>query len=133
MKPGTVWDGSFKKAPAAFRRLCVETDVCGQSDVGTVPAAFRRLCVETLLTGFLVQYQSTQPPSGGCVLKPEACGQGRVWQAPAAFRRLCVETTAADTPSSRVCQPPSGGCVLKLQRVKEKDKSGASRLQAAVC
>ena len=78
---------------------------------------------------------ATQPPSGGCVLKP------RVWNKccrpvpPAAFGRLCVETfviffyeqtenpaafgrlcveTAKSLCSSRVMrQPPSGGCVLK--------------------
>ena len=37
----------LREAPAAFRRLCVETSVmsplCGVQD----PAAFRRLCVET--------------------------------------------------------------------------------------
>ena len=76
-----------------------------------MPAAFGRLCVET---GYLDKtFQvSTQPPSGGCVLK-------QVWKlgiilvsCPAAFGRLCVETAS----------------VLSL-------KSGyfASRLRAAVC
>ena len=55
---------------------------------------------------------STQPPSGGCVLKlylsPETGDIGH----PAAFRRLCVETG--------------------LKR-KEQEAAQASRLQAAVC
>ena len=33
--------------PAAFRRLCVETDATTGIAAGAVPAAFRRLCVET--------------------------------------------------------------------------------------
>ena len=54
--------------PAAFRRLCVETQIVGLSRPCHAPAAFRRLCVET---GH-ISCQSLgriQPPSGGCVLK----------------------------------------------------------------
>ena len=37
-----------------------------------------------------------QPPSGGCVLKPEyVCVYERT-KKPAAFRRLCVETPESD-------------------------------------
>ena len=59
-----------KDAPAAFRRLCVETE-CWYLNTPTVPmpAAFRRLCVETVMR----------------------CGRGGL-SVPAAFRRLCVET-----------------------------------------
>ena len=38
---------------------------------GDVPAAFRRLCVETDLAK-KVDKEWAQPPSGGCVLKPLA-------------------------------------------------------------
>ena len=56
-----------------------------------MPAAFGRLCVETrILQTISLVY--CQPPSGGCVLKPQP---------------LPMEKTTA-------CQPPSGGCVLKL-------------------
>ena len=35
--------------PAAFRRLCVETNLIALYGVQDEPAAFRRLCVETRL------------------------------------------------------------------------------------
>ena len=42
-------DGLFKmEAPAAFRRLCVETHNTDTRRLNLNPAAFRRLCVETL-------------------------------------------------------------------------------------
>ena len=57
------------------------------------PAAFRRLCVETFVKGNLIMTM-TQPPSGGCVLKPTPDGDKINRHIPAAFRRLCVETAA---------------------------------------
>ena len=56
--------------PAAFRRLCVETNNDIVDQESSVPAAFRRLCVETFSVAFAI------------------CSR-----VPAAFRRLCVETT----------------------------------------
>ena len=57
-----------------------------------LPAAFGRLCVETReYFGDKCLFKS-QPPSGGCVLKPASA-----WR--------CVQFEI---------QPPSGGCVLKL-------------------
>ena len=54
-------------------------------------AAFGRLCVETRCF-FLNPNMLSQPPSGGCVLKPKnILATYRMWQA-AAFGRLCVET-----------------------------------------
>ena len=55
--------------PAAFRRLCVETQIGLNPYLIGDPAAFRRLCVET------------------AALKVRGASS-----APAAFRRLCVET-----------------------------------------
>ena len=76
------------------------------------PAAFRRLCVETSSV-CTIRASITQPPSGGCVLKPVLtifrCGAGCA----AAFRRLCVETSAKKPNARSKKQPPSGGCVLK--------------------
>ena len=95
--------------PAAFRRLCVETGVLFGRETLQLSAAFRRLCVETRDCSQVEQWL-VQPPSGGCVLKP----QMREWvgtRQTAAFRRLCVET-AYDLPN-----PPKA----------------RSRLQAAVC
>ena len=59
----------LREAPAAFRRLCVETrnTLVGGGQEG--PAAFRRLCVETNNDDFYLMNTT-----------------------PAAFRRLCVET-----------------------------------------
>ena len=63
--------------PAAFRRLCVETETAGDYKGVKNPAAFRRLCVET---------EMKEVDFAGMV--------------PAAFRRLCVETMF----SRRTCQ-----------------------------
>ena len=64
--------------PAAFRRLCVETNNGIMAYALYSPAAFRRLCVET--------YPYHQNPY------PDR---------PAAFRRLCVETSN-DGQSTRI-------------------------------
>ena len=102
----------------------------------TGPAAFGRLCVETIDAITAEHLFLSQPPSGGCVLKPRRAGQHQRAARPAAFGRLCVETTKThprvhtDAPAAfgRLCvetlvttrittrlisQPPSGGCVLK--------------------
>ncbi len=54
--------------PAAFGRLCVETQEKKKTPVHKHPAAFGRLCVETLGFDFAA-LSDCQPPSGGCVLK----------------------------------------------------------------
>ena len=48
----TVAPFSFSQSfrPAAFRRLCVETNGVSSAHTGADPAAFRRLCVETRRT-----------------------------------------------------------------------------------
>ena len=55
---------------------------------------------------------SDQPPSGGCVLKPDGSSSSKTTEKPAAFRRLCVET---------------------LDELEKEKARLASRLQAAVC
>ena len=60
----------LREAPAAFRRLCVETFLMFKVIQLNLPAAFRRLCVETITVPMDRQLRETQPPSGGCVLKP---------------------------------------------------------------
>ena len=55
--------------PAAFRRLCVETQQKRASMRLRKPAAFRRLCVETECLAPMPEPCGNQPPSGGCVLK----------------------------------------------------------------
>ena len=54
-----------------------------------------------------------QPPSGGCVLKPDCDPMEYQKLGPAAFRRLCVETNVFTGRRFKPIQPPSGGCVLK--------------------
>ena len=100
------------KQPAAFRRLCVETFFDGVFRGFIAPAAFRRLCVETI-TAFRRHLNLSQPPSGGCVLKHQMGMHDAADSKPAAFRRLCVETNAPNLRRSSALQPPSGGCVLK--------------------
>ena len=59
--------------------------------------------------------RSSQPPSGGCVLKQNGAANIYTGPLPAAFRRLCVETNTRYSYSEKnYSQPPSGGCVLKL-------------------
>ena len=57
----------------------------------------------------------SQPPSGGCVLKPCRCIFADGGADPAAFGRLCVETLTElqSWLAEQQVQPPSGGCVLK--------------------
>ena len=59
------------------------------------------------------QRPKTQPPSGGCVLKPLYRPPRGIHTPSAAFRRLCVETTRYTRNRIFKLQPPSGGCVLK--------------------
>ena len=80
----------LKLPPAAFGRLCVETERTRKTAPNQPPAAFGRLCVETI--------RLMCPHFGIC---------------PAAFGRLCVETTSQEALGPILLQPPSGGCVLK--------------------
>ena len=127
--------GKIKLGPAAFRRLCVETEfyvlncveknqppsggcVLKQNrlDFGEQsiqPAAFRRLCVETssrlacTMRGGPAAFRRLCVETFGIVLH---C----LISCPAAFRRLCVETLSAlFSVAVSAAQPPSGGCVLK--------------------
>ena len=143
-------------APAAFGRLCVETQYPVCAETGTQPAAFGRLCVETASKP-PNHVSHNQPPSGGCVLKRFFCIKNNQYNNPAAFGRLCVETLSTIKRNAGDCtQPPSGGCVLKPAvfgvrpaargpaafgrlcvetEVVEKPSASksASRLRAAVC
>ena len=78
------------------------------------PAAFRRLCVETNLRRMPKLVLLNQPPLGGCVLKQGIWSDNHGLILPAAFRRLCVETFAKPKDCKVTDQPPLGGCVLKL-------------------
>ena len=44
----------LREAPAAFRRLCVETSYAFLKSETVFPAAFRRLCVETMISFIVV-------------------------------------------------------------------------------
>ena len=86
-------------------------------------AAFRRLCVETHHHDSKTQ-KVEQPPSGGCVLKPQI-QRVTLHDSSAAFRRLCVETFLDVSPFLKSLQPPSGGCVLKLALDNQNRRGGA--------
>ena len=102
----------MREAPAAFGRLCVETDKKGRALIRFGPAAFGRLCVETQLPCVVVYIDG-----------------------PAAFGRLCVETFfLGDMLLNESDQPPSGGCVLKPRSFLFSGLAEiTSRLRAAVC
>ena len=119
LKPRIFRHRDFFAHPAAFRRLCVETTAFFRAVGSWCAAAFRRLCVETAPAsppGWAI----SQPPSGGCVLKPS--------------RPFLLARPTAQPPSggcvlkpSRpfllarpTAQPPSGGCVLKPAFVRGK-------------
>ena len=99
-----------------------------------MPAAFRRLCVETSIFSDGLSLVD-QPPSGGCVLKPDVAVRHGNTHRPAAFGRLRVETAAkAGCFYAAIRQPPSGGCVLKLKAGYQGFKGvRASHLRAAEC
>ena len=81
----------LRGAPAAFRRLCVETGASNPRLVPADPAAFRRLCVETLSGDWKNAIASPAAFRRLCVETPKNKSR-LINQAPAAFRRLCVET-----------------------------------------
>ena len=76
-------------------------------------AAFGRLRVETDISKDKID-AVTQPPSGGCVLKPFD-DFAQLGSRAAAFGRLRVETLMILKHWILADQPPSGGCVLKLK------------------
>ena len=118
----------------------LKLNIVEDGEVGAVPAAFGRLCVETCPTTLQPANVTTQPPSGGCVLKHDLSRSDIIADRPAAFGRLCVETfchavlqtlpfpaafgrlcveTAQPTRQQKSAnQPPSGGCVLKLWPIR---------------
>ena len=149
--------GLESTTPAAFRRLCVETTAIPVRLPSASPAAFRRLCVETSAYAATGTKKATQPPSGGCVLKPRYIIQNPIYRDPAAFRRLCVETissltagvmlpspaafrrlcveTSIDTGSLNGIEPAAFRrlCVETVASRRWCESGSTSRLQAAVC
>ena len=146
----------LREAPAAFRRLCVETAV-GMAAITVILAQPPSGgCVLKRSHARRKARKQTQPPSGGCVLKQKAENheQSTTYQPPSGG---CVlKQGDGDRAATFIPQPPSGGCVLKL---RPNSSSGvrpapaafrrlcvettlssnspfthwASRLQAAVC
>ena len=79
LKHGKFWKVLPLNFPAAFGRLCVETEYLRSGNLPKIPAAFGRLCVETIeLT------------------------VRKTIIAPAAFGRLCVETALPENASPKV-------------------------------
>ena len=56
-------------APAAFRRLCVETQTRAQADAFIAAQPPSGGCVLKQDIGLISTIGESQPPSGGCVLK----------------------------------------------------------------
>ena len=48
----------LREAPAAFRRLCVETYALQDKRYLEFPAAFRRLCVETKVPDYVAELET---------------------------------------------------------------------------
>ena len=111
LKPRARGEYNRGTPPAAFGRLCVETESVGCKPGREAPAAFGRLCVETSC----LRCSSTS-----------AC--------PAAFGRLCVETRFARI-YEKGKQPAAFGrlCVETKLPPEELPPPEASRLRAAVC
>ena len=84
----------------------------------SVPAAFGRLCVETQNGVMLSLAHPSQPPSGGCVVKPYEKLLDNWGIKPAAFGRLCVETDI-DAANSFFPNPAAFGrlCVETISLV----------------
>ena len=109
------YEGSIElDLPAAFRRLCVETENATATNAQTSRQPPSGGCVLKQNIRPDIELVVLQPPSGGCVLKLLEPGPQSPCCFAAAFRRLCVETKKNRLLVSRLnCQPPSGGCVLK--------------------
>ena len=84
------------------------------SYIAHLPAAFRRLCVETDNSLYPFSFLASQPPSGGCVLKHIRIDE-RSYKEPQPPSGGCVlkPTSLPAFVYSFGSQPPSGGCVLK--------------------
>ena len=80
------------RKPAAFGRLCVETEVSkGNIRKCRIQPPSGGCVLKPLTSIFFLPY-IPQPPSGGCVLKQPFVILGAGYTGPAAFGRLCVET-----------------------------------------
>ena len=77
---------------ATFGWLCVETSHLRQFSCHLAAATFGWLCVETRRYALCKQRHSTQPPSGGCVLKLMWLCVWTLNALAATFGWLCVET-----------------------------------------
>ena len=76
------------------------------------PAAFGRLCVETPSKNPMPSMKTSQPPSGGCVLKQRA---------------------GASRHDLAKAQPPSGGCVLKQTTLERRLKKSVPAAFGRLC
>ena len=99
-------------APAAFRRLCVETvkPICRINSAS--PAAFRRLCVETIRR-YSTHYARHQPPLGGCVLKLSHATRCQAYRTQPPLGGCVLKLLLIYLSQKTKTQPPLGGCVLK--------------------
>ena len=97
------------------------------------PAAFGRLCVETEAINWL-RWISNQPPSGGCVLKLLLLYHRAEFYLPAAFGRLCVETFMSVHFLTSTEPAAFGRLCVETRRFALRSRLLVpSRLRAAVC
>ena len=102
----------LREAPAAFGRLCVETDPDPAPILAQIQPPSGGCVLKQLMTGGC-RFITTQPPSGGCVLKRggDVILTSYGGQPPSGG---CVLKPKPTTKLNvNLTQPPSGGCVLK--------------------
>ena len=133
LKLGIIYGFRQIAKPAAFGRLCVETEVLDELENGAIQPPSGG-CVLKLKNLLMMILSIHQPPSGGCVLKHIQLCPFRSWclsQPPSGgcVLKLQIHSRAIDLAR----QPPSGGCVLKPPATATPCASRSSRLRAAVC
>ena len=86
-----------------------------------------------LLKSLAGRREASQPPSGGCVLKPEIGYTPANLNQPPSGGCVLKHLLKLLQKLKQLSQPPSGGCVLKLHCFDAFGFLLASRLRAAVC
>ena len=96
-------------------------------------AAFGRLCVETFTASVMCSARTSQPPSGGCVLKLSQMIAPDVLNLQPPSGGCVLKQIRVQLNWRHLQQPPSGGCVLKHRCLHPVRLFVVSRLRAAVC
>ena len=95
----------------------------------STPAAFRRLCVETQNGTLYEKTKLSQPPLGGCVLKQPTCPTLPELSCQPPLGGCVLKQGTPQSLESCLCQPPLGGCVLKHEfEIMKSASAESSRL-----